>query len=166
VIHVPAPDPFTVFGLPKSMDLDERAIEQRYLRLSRECHPDLLRSQDAGDCVAVLQRAAEVNDAWKVLRDPWLRARALLELHRPGVLDRNKKLDPTFLAEALELAEEVQFARGAAVASLRTRLEHAVAADMTAVRAAMDRGDFDAAARRFHACHYHKKALLDLDAKS
>lgn len=166
MIHVPAPDPFTVFGLPRSLDLDERALESRYLRLSRECHPDLHRSADTGDCVAVLQRSAEINDAWKILRDPWQRARALLELLSPGALDRNKKLDPAFLGEALELAEEVAFADAAAATVLRPRLLAAVAADHAALRAALDRGDFDAAALCFHASHYHRKALQDLDSKS
>lgn len=166
MIHVPAPDPFTVFGVPRSLDLDAKALEKRYLVLSRECHPDLLRSQETGDCLAVLQRAAEINDAWKVLRDPWQRARALLEAQSPGVLDRNKKLDPTFLAEALELAEEVAFARPEAIPALRTRLQQALADDLAALRAAVARGDIDGAAKRFHASHYHQKALQDLDRKA
>lgn len=166
MIHVPAPDPFTVFGLPRSLDLDERALESKYLRLSRDCHPDLHRSADTGDCIAVLQRAAEINDAWQVLRDPWQRARALLELVSPGALERGKKLDPAFLAEALELAEEVAFAQGAAIPQLRERLAAAIDDDFRALRAALDARDFDSAARRFHASHYHRKALADLDAKS
>lgn len=166
MIHVPAPDPFTVFGLPRSLDLDERALESRYLRLSRDCHPDLHRSKETGDCIAVLQRSAEINDAWRILRDPWQRARALLELLSPGALERNKRLDPAFLAEALELAEEVAFADGEATSRLRERLQQAIAADYAAVRAALDAGDADAAARRFHASHYHQKALQDLDRKS
>lgn len=166
MIHVPAPDPFTVFGLPRSLDLDERALESRYLRLSRDCHPDLHRAKETGDCIAVLQRSAEINDAWRILRDPWQRARALLELLSPGALERNKRLDPAFLAEALELAEEVAFADGEAASRLRERLQQAIAADYAAVRAALDGGDADAAARRFHASHYHQKALQDLDRKS
>ena len=166
MIHVPPRDPFTVFGLPRSLDLDERTVEARYLRLSRECHPDLHQGKATADCVAVLQRSAEVNDAWKVLRDPWRRAKALLELLSPGALERNKKLDPGFLAETLELAEEVAFATGAQIAPLRARLQAAVAADFEALRADLASGAFDAAARRFHGAHYHKKALADLDAKS
>lgn len=166
MIHVPAPDPFTVFGLPRSLDLDERALESRYLRLSRECHPDLHRAKETGDCIAVLQRSAEINDAWRILRDPWQRARALLELLSPGALERNKKLDPAFLVEALELAEAVAFADPDAAARLRERLRTTIAADYEALRAALERGDADAAARRFHASHYHQKALQDLDAKS
>ncbi len=166
MIHVPAPDPFTVFGLPRSLDLDERALESRYLKLSRECHPDLHRSAETGDCVAVLQRSAEINDAWKILRDPWQRAKALLELQSPDALDRNKKLPPAFLLEALELAEEVAFADATTIATLRPRLLAAIAADQAALRAALGRGDFDAAAVCFHASHYHRKALQDLEAKS
>jgi len=165
VIHVPAPDPFTVFGLPRSLDLDERTLEQRYLRLSRECHPDLLRSADTGDCIAVLQRSAEINDAWRVLRDPWLRARAVIDLADSTALERGKKLDPAFLAGALELAEDVAFATPASTPALRARLQAAIAEDHAALRSALAAGDFLAAARRFHASHYHRKALADLDAK-
>ena len=166
MIHVPAPDPFTVFGLPRSLEIDERALEQRYLKLSRECHPDLHRAKDTADCVAVLQRSAEINDAWRVLRDPWRRARALLESKAPGVLDANKKLDPMFLAEALELAEEVANARDAAIVPLRERLLAALRDDWTRLGAAVQSGDHAGAARVVHESHYHKKALQDLDAKS
>jgi molecular chaperone HscB len=166
VSTVSARDPFTVFGVERTLDLDERALERRYLALSRESHPDRLRSQEVGDCPAALARSAEVNDAWRVLRDPWLRARALLETRSPGVLAKNQKLDPAFLAEALELAEEVAFATGPKVAPLRTRLTAAIAADFDALRAELARGDVDAAAKRFHASHYHRKALHDLEQKA
>lgn len=157
-------DPFTVFGVDHTLDLDERALEKKYLRLSRDCHPDLHRAA-SGDCIAVLQRAAEINDAWRVLRDPWERARALLELRSPGVLDREKHLDPAFLAEALELAEEVATADDADVPALRARIENELAADFERVREELAAGDTAGAARRFHGAKYHRKALLDLDAR-
>jgi molecular chaperone HscB len=167
VSHVTAPDPFTVFGVSRSLDLDARMLERRYLTLSRECHPDLLRAQETtGDCLAVLKRSAEVNDAWKILRDPWQRARALLEAASPGVLERNKKLDPAFLADALELAEKVAFAKPEHIAALRQRLTATLDADLAELRQHVERSDYDAAARRFHASHYHKKALQDLDQKA
>ena len=164
--HVPAPDAFAVFGVPRTLDLDERELEQRYLRLSRECHPDHNRAQDHDDCIAVLQRAAEINDAWNVLRDPWRRARALLEAESPGVLAKNQRLDPEFLGEALELAEEVAAANGATTHELRERLARLLAADYEALAADLRNGDLDAAAKRVHQSHYHQKALADLEAKS
>ena len=166
MIHVPAPDAFAVFGVLRSLDLDEQDLELRYLKLSRECHPDHNRAQTTADCVAVLQRSAEINDAWNVLRDPWRRARALLEAESDGILDRNKKLDPMFLAEALELAEEVAFADSGKKGTLTKKLQAAIEGDYESLRADVATGDFDAAAKRIHQSHYHQKALQDLEAKS
>ena len=164
--HVPAPDAFAVFGVARTLDLDQRDLETRYLKLSRECHPDHNRAEKTEDCVAVLQRAAEINDAWKVLKNPWRRARALLEAQDDGVLERNKKLDPMFLADALELAEEVAHADSQRVPALRDKLQAALDADWQALREAVADGDLDRAARRVHQSHYHQKALHDLEAKS
>ena len=165
MIHVPAPDPFAVFKLPRSLDIDERALEQRYLSLSRECHPDHNRAA-AEDCAAVLQRSAEINDAWRVLRDPWQRARSLIEAEAPGALERNKQLDPEFLISALELAEEVALAAPDHAPALHDRLESELAADYDALRAAVRAGDYDKAAVHFHQAHYHNKAMHDLEARS
>jgi molecular chaperone HscB len=165
VIHVPAPDPFTVFGVPQSLELDGRTLERRYLELSRECHPDHNRAANAADCAAVLQRSAEINDAWRLLRDPWQRARALLQTRDATALDRTKKLSPTFLGEALELAEEVAFARPEQIQALRQRLEARLADAWRVLQQAFADHDHDLAARTLHECHYHQKALADLDRK-
>lgn len=166
MIHVPAPDAFAVFGVPRTLDLNEQELELRYLKLSRDCHPDHNRSQKTEDCVAVLQRSAEINNAWQVLRDPWRRARALLEAESSGVLERNKKLDPMFLMDALELAEEVAHADSDNQDSLLQKLKAAIDADYQALRVDVQNGDFDAAAKRVHQSHYHLKAWNDLEAKT
>ncbi|MFN9707326.1 MAG: hypothetical protein ACK595_21245, partial [Planctomycetota bacterium] len=70
--------------------------------------------------------AVRAGKGARVLRDPWTRAKALLEAESPGVLDANKKLDPAFLADALELAEEVAFVRPEQVGALRARLQQAL----------------------------------------
>ena len=166
MLHVPAPDAFAVFGVERTLDLDEQDLEMRYLKLSRECHPDHNRAQTTDDCAAVLQRSAEINDAWNVLRDPWRRARALLEAESDGVLERNKKLDPMFLMEALELAEEVAHADSERKADLVAKLQGAIDADFAALREDVKNGNYDNAAKRVHQSHYHQKALHDLEAKS
>ena len=165
MIHVPAPDPFTVFGVPKSLDLDGRTLERRYLELSRDCHPDHNRAANAADCAAVLQRSAEINDAWRLLRDPWRRARALLAANDAAALDRNQKLDPAFLGEALEMAEAVAFAQPHEVDELRSQLDRLLDTAWQQLRLAFAAGDLDLAARILHQCHYHQKALADLERK-
>ncbi|MGE3173232.1 MAG: Fe-S protein assembly co-chaperone HscB [Planctomycetota bacterium] len=162
----PALDPFTVFGIEHRLDLDDRALERRYLQLSRECHPDLHRAERTADCAAVLARAAEINDSWRVLKDRWERARALIELQAPGALDAQKQLDPEFLAEALELAEEVAMAAPDALEALRARLRARADAAFAALRQATVDGDLQQAARRLHESKYVRKALADLQARA
>ena len=84
---------------------------------------------------------------------------------QPLRLDRGRTLDPEFLATALELAEEVAFADGPDLASLRQRLK-ATCDDVFAelARACAD-DDYAAAARRLHESRYVRKALADLDAR-
>jgi molecular chaperone HscB len=159
-------DPFQVFGIDRILDLDERELEKRYLRLSRECHPDLNRAAETADCLAVLQRAAEINDAWRVLRDRWQRARALLEHASPGVLERTKVLEPEFLIGAMDDAEAVAGAGPEAVPALRQRLAGQVEASWRQLVAALDRDDATAAAVAFHEARYHRKALADLEARA
>ena len=99
-------------------------------------------------------------------RAAWKRARALLEAEQPGVLDANKVLDPMFLAEALELAEEVAFADGDVIGPLTKKLRAAVEQDFAALKRDVDKQNYAAAARRVHQSHYHQKALNDLEAKT
>jgi molecular chaperone HscB len=159
-------DPFQVFGIDRTLDLDERELERRYLRLSRECHPDLNRAAETADCLAVLQRAAEINDAWRVLRDRWERARALLEHETPGILEQTKVLAPGFLLEAMSDAEAVAEADLASVPDLRRRLETRVDASWQEIVEALRRADREGAAVAFQKARYHRKALADLEART
>lgn len=159
-------DPFTVFGIEHRLDLDLRSLERRYLQLSRDCHPDLHRAQGAADCAAVLARAAEINDAWKLLRDPWERARTLVELRAPGAMLAQRALDPEFLATALELAEEVAFAEAGAIPALQSRLQAMADAQFATLARATTAGDYETAARTLHESRYVRKALADLAART
>ncbi len=158
-------DPFTVLGVEHRLDLDVRALERRYMRMSRECHPDLKRAAGAADCAAVLARSAEINDAWHVLSDRWERARALVLFREPEALDGHRRLDPEFLATALELAEEVALAAAADFGSLRQRLLTSCDGVFADIVRACAEGDYASAARRLHESRYVRKALADLEAK-
>jgi Fe-S protein assembly co-chaperone HscB len=158
-------NPFAVLGLPQQLDLDPGVLEQRYLKLSRECHPDHLHGEGA-DCVAVLQRAAEVNDAYRALRDRFDRARILVDLLDESAMARNEKLDPDFLMTALDEAEAVASVRtpeerARLRASIGQELEHSFAAVVQALRSR----SADAAATALHQARYHQKAMLDLRAQ-
>lgn len=148
------------------MNLDSDELERRYLTLSRECHPDHHGTDTPDQQIAVLERSARINDAYRDLRDPWRRAAKILELRAPGVLGRTKQLCPVFLAEAMELSEEVANVSEESLGDLRTQIDAALSRDLDAIANKIEQEDWDEAATVLHQSSYHRKAMADLGANT
>ena len=125
-------DPFAILGIAPSFDVDLGAIEQTHRELSRALHPDRYVGAGSSERREALARAMEVNEAWRIVRDPIRRAEALLQ--RNGVTvaeDRAPPADPEFLMEMLEQREALSEAIAAKdrdavarlAAAVRTRAE-------------------------------------------
>jgi hypothetical protein len=73
-------------------------------------------SAQAPECpvTVALEASALLNEAQRILAQPWERYPYLAELLVPGVMEATKQLDPMFLMEAMELGERVDDARRAA----------------------------------------------------
>src|SRR6185503_15334256 len=84
-------DPFEILGMEPRFDLDLRALEQRHRDLSRALHPDRYAGAPSAERRLALSRAIEVNDAWRMLRDPIRRAEAIL---RRGGVEIGETLEP------------------------------------------------------------------------
>lgn len=105
-------DPFQTLGVPARFDLDSAELEQRHRDLSRALHPDRYAGAPAAERRLSLSRAIEVNDAFRLLKDPIRRAEALLR--RAGVPvgeTVEPKPSPALLMEMMEQREELAEAR-------------------------------------------------------
>ncbi|KPK37149.1 MAG: hypothetical protein AMJ69_12425 [Gammaproteobacteria bacterium SG8_47] len=110
----PSSNHFKLFGLEIGFDIDEQLLAQRYRELQRTAHPDRYVSATDRERRLAVQRAAEINDAFQILREPLSRARYLLELNGVGWdAERNTATDPAFLMEQMELRETLHEARAA-----------------------------------------------------
>lgn len=149
-------DYFGLLGLPRAFDLEEKALEARFLSVSRHIHPDYFGSASGEMQQLAVRLSAELNQAVKVLRQPVLRAGYLLELcGGPGpAADRTVPAD--ILAETMMLREEIEEAQASGdadalrdaratvdarraalverIAGLARRLPNASAEDKTALR--------------------------------
>ncbi len=99
-------DPFETLGLEPAYDLDSAVLEQRHRDLSRALHPDRHAASGAAERRMALGRAIEVNEAFRILKDPVRRAEALLALR--GVQSGEGKeppASPTLLMEVMERRE-------------------------------------------------------------
>ncbi len=107
-------DPFATLGIPRSFDLDLTVVEKTHRELSRALHPDRFVGAGASERRAALAKAVEVNEAWRVVRDPVRRAEALLKLSGVPVGENHEpKVDPAFLMDMLEQREALAEAKQA-----------------------------------------------------
>jgi molecular chaperone HscB len=121
-------DYFSVFGLPRKLQVDLAALQARFYDLSRQHHPDFHQAASEAVQAATLERSALINRAYRALRDPFARLEYLIALEegrdtREG--DPVKPKTPTdLLAEMLEIQEAIEEARtGGLTADARARLD-------------------------------------------
>jgi len=120
-------DPFDILGIAPTFDIDIGAVEKRYRDLSRVLHPDKYVGSSAAERRMSLGKAVEVNEAWRLVRDPIRRAEALLRRHGVDVKEgAEPKADTEFLMEMMEQREALSEAKAkhdpAGVQTLATRI--------------------------------------------
>jgi molecular chaperone HscB len=96
-------DPFETLGVEPAFSLDVAVLEQRHRDLSRALHPDRHASSGASERRMALGRAIEVNEAFRILKDPVRRAEALLA--RRGIASGEGKEPPASPALLMEVME-------------------------------------------------------------
>lgn len=119
-------DHFHRLGLPRRFALEAAELERQYLARSRAVHPDYHAAGSASDLAASLELSAAVNEAYNTLKEPFARAEYLLRLEGGPSAAESKDMPPAFLAEMLDLREQVEAAREsgkAGVAALANELE-------------------------------------------
>ena len=129
---------FQRLGLPGRFSVDPAGLERAYLARSREVHPDY--HAESADRAAVLAESAAVNEAYSTLRDPFRRAKYLLNVSLGDAPQVAVALPPAFLMQAMELRERLDVANGDAgeLAALDADLGALIDAEHAAVAALFD----------------------------
>jgi molecular chaperone HscB len=97
---------FEIFDLTPGFAIDLALLTGRYRELQRQVHPDKYAQGSDQERRLAVQMAANINDAFRTLKDPVERASYLLRLHEISVDDESaRRLDPEFLLEQMELRE-------------------------------------------------------------
>ncbi|ORT48923.1 cobalamin 5'-phosphate synthase [Vibrio sp. qd031] len=100
---------FELFGLPLQFQLDGSLLSSSFRDLQRQFHPDNFASQGDREQLKAVQKASQINDAYRILKSPILRAEYLLSLHGVDIRGEQQTLqDPLFLMEQMELREELE----------------------------------------------------------
>ena len=119
---------FALLGLPETFAIDAPALESAWRRLQGAVHPDRHVQGSDTDRRLALQRATQVNEAYRVLRDPQRRAAYLCALRGVDLhVESNTTMPPAFLMQQMEWREALADARQArdesALDALRAELD-------------------------------------------
>ncbi|MFT6779103.1 MAG: molecular chaperone HscB [Paraglaciecola sp.] len=99
---------FELFNIPVSFDVDLSVLPQTYQQLQRLTHPDKFASASGQEKLVAIQKNAQVNDAYTVLRSPLSRAEYLLSLRGIDLQHEQQTIkDTTFLMQQMEWREEL-----------------------------------------------------------
>ncbi len=104
---------FEIFRLPIDFHLNTQKLTEHYRELQKAVHPDRFANAGDRDRRLAVQQAANINEAFEVLKSPLKRARYMLILAGVDFNDEHETTqDPEFLMEQMELRESVAAIRG------------------------------------------------------
>ncbi|GAA0857048.1 co-chaperone HscB [Aliiglaciecola litoralis] len=148
---------FALFGLEASYDIDTTKLAATYKSLAQVTHPDKFSQSGGAEKLMAVQKNAQVNDGYQVLKNPLSRAEHLLSLRGIDMQHETKTLqDPSFLMQQMEWRESLEETSNAAdpeaalaaldaELAIQTKLQYSQLADI--LKADTEQANLDAANR-------------------
>jgi len=100
---------FELFDLPVSYDVDLKKIQQHYMDLQMQVHPDKFANGTDQEKRLSMQQTSWLNEAQATLKDEVLRATYLLKLKGLDInLENETTVDMDFLMQQLEMRERLE----------------------------------------------------------
>ena len=100
---------FELFDLPVSYDVDLTKIQQCYMQLQKQVHPDKFANASDREKSLSMQQTSWINEAKTTLENPVSRAIYLLKLKGLDInLDNETTMDAVFLMQQLEMRERLE----------------------------------------------------------
>jgi molecular chaperone HscB len=160
---------FEWFGMPVAFQVDVGSLDAAYRRVQATVHPDRFVGASDSERRVALQLATQVNEAYRILRDPARRAAYLCELGGvdPGI-ERNTAMPTAFLMTQMQAREALDDARASrdlpALKALRAQLHADQANLLQSLGEAIDaRADLAAAASLVRQLMFLDKLAAEID---
>ena len=98
---------FQLFEIEKSLFIDLNVLEDKYLELQKEFHPDKYVNASDQEKRISLQITSYINEAYNTLKNDYLKSIYLLKIEGYKLEDQNNTIsDSVFLVHQMELREE------------------------------------------------------------
>lgn len=105
---------FELYGIPVQMKPDNKLVRSKFYELSRQYHPDFFSQSTSAEQAEALSKSSEINKAFKTFQSPDETIRYVLQLHGMALDEEKFNLDPMFLAEVMDINEQLMDLEGEA----------------------------------------------------
>lgn len=127
------PDHFELLGLGRGFEIDSQSLERLWKSRAAAVHPDRFAGASDAEKRVAMQWSAQVNEAYRVLRDPLRRAQYLIELSGLNVdPSSGGAMDVAFLGQQMQWREDLEDVRVSGDAQALSQLKTAIEADRLA----------------------------------
>jgi molecular chaperone HscB len=99
-------DFFATLGIKRTFTVESAALERRFHLLQRDAHPDRFAAQHPDLVESALERSSDINEAYRILRDPMQRTKHLLSLYGFSV-EQAKKVPAELLETVMTVQEKI-----------------------------------------------------------
>jgi molecular chaperone HscB len=100
---------FELYGLPEHFDVNQETLRSTYKALALVTHPDKFATGSDSEKLRAVQKSAQVNDGYQILKSPLSRAEHLIELRGVDLKHEQQTLQDTgFLMQQMELREQLE----------------------------------------------------------
>lgn len=169
---VPGRGFFDAFGMEPVHALDVKQLDARYRELSLKLHPDRVAAPDARARRHAVEQTALLNDAYRTLKDPAVRAFYLLKLQGVDLLQEGSGHHPglplEFLEEMMEAREQLDAAKRRkdvqAAQAMGAKVDARRRAALDAAVAALGTKDTQAATRALVQVRYFQRFMEEVAA--
>lgn len=158
---------FHMMGIPPSLEVNRELLEKNYLERQQQFHPDRFIKASATEQSSATQQTANVNRAYKILKDPVTRAEALLAL-QPGfeVKEDEGQAPAGLLMRVIELREALEDAETTgALETLNDEVAVLHKETWASLTQTCQDKDWDSVQQQLIALHYWAKLLQEVTAK-
>ena len=102
-------NPFDILGLEPTFDIEPTTLEMAYFTRQATAHPDRFVHHSEPERQAAAAQSSSLNQAYNTLKNPMLRAKALLQLRGLDISGEEEKTvqNPTILEEMMVLKEKL-----------------------------------------------------------
>lgn len=159
---------FDLFNLQPRFALPGDELDAAYRRLAAQVHPDRYANADPTEQRQALSLATNVNEAYRILRRPVLRAQYLLNLRGIDPIQGAPSVLPNFLMEQMDWREGLSDAQAERDVTTLQRLYEQVHWRADVLLQELEQhldgdGELAAAAQAVQQLMFIDKLLLDID---